>query len=312
MKRHRWIGAAAAALLVATPSPAQQPLLADDPVTQANGAAQTERDRPPGWFLAENRKLSRALSALAPQRKGVVDAYVISVALDSEPVFEREAREAGRVLARRYDAAGRTIVLAGGESPRGAPDTLAAALARVAEVMDPREDVLVLYATTHGSPIGVVYLDGSAGQGVISPAWLATTLDQLHIRNRLLLISACFAGIFVPPLASDSTVVISAASAEHTSFGCVSENDWTFFGDAMVNHALRKAQPIEAAFGEARGLVGGWEGQAHLIPSDPQARFGANVARWLKPLEARTPKAATAPVGRPAVAALDEAQANNH
>ena len=81
---------------------------------------------------------------MQPQRKGVVDAYVVAVALDSDPVFSREAREAGKVLSRRYDAAGRTIVLAGtdgsGDSklPRGSPDNIAAALARVAEVMDPQ------------------------------------------------------------------------------------------------------------------------------------------------------------------------------
>src|SRR5438552_1992925 len=37
--------------------------------------------------LAERRKLDRALGLLLPQRKGVVDVYVVSVALDSDPVF---------------------------------------------------------------------------------------------------------------------------------------------------------------------------------------------------------------------------------
>ena len=138
------------------------------------------------------------------------------------------------------------------------------------------------------------------------------TMSELGIRKRLLIVSACFAGIFVPPLSSDDSVVLTAASSVHTSFGCVSENDWTFFGDALINHALRKAQPIDAAFAEARTLVGGWEGQGRLVPSDPQASFGAGAARWLQALDARTPKTATAPVGRPAVAALDEASRNNH
>ena len=49
--------------------------------------------------------MTRALATLQPQRKGVVDAYVVTVGLDSDPVFGREAREAGKVLSRRYDAA---------------------------------------------------------------------------------------------------------------------------------------------------------------------------------------------------------------
>ena len=75
---------------------------------------------------------------LHPQRKGVVDAYVVSIGLDSDPIFGREAREAGKVLSRRYDAAGRTIVLAGTDGsgpstlPNGSPTTLAIALARSA------------------------------------------------------------------------------------------------------------------------------------------------------------------------------------
>jgi hypothetical protein len=294
-----------------------RPIL-DDPVTRANGAAQLERDRPAGWALAEHRRLEKALAALQPERKGLVDAYVVSIALDSDPVFGREAREAGRVLARRYDAVGRTVVLASGDGSgpatthRGSPDALAAVLARVAELMNPAEDVLVLYATTHGAPFGIAYTDGEMGSAMISPKWLRNTLVQLGIRNRLLIISACFSGIFVPPLSSDDGVVLSAASSSRTSFGCVSENDWTFFGDAMINHALRKPQPIAAAFAEARSLVGEWEARGRLIPSEPQASFGAGAARWLAPLEARMPKVATASVGRPAVEALGEASRNNH
>ena len=104
---------------------------------------QIERDRVPAQELEEHRKLDRALSALAPQRPGVVDAYVVSIALDSDPVFGREARAAGDVLQRRYGATGRTIVLAGTDGsapsalPRGIAQTRSGiALARIAELMD--------------------------------------------------------------------------------------------------------------------------------------------------------------------------------
>src|ERR1041385_7815489 len=61
------------------------------------------------------QRLQAALGKLQPQRPGVVDAYVIVAALDADPVFNREAREAGRVLAKRFDAAGHTLVLASDE-----------------------------------------------------------------------------------------------------------------------------------------------------------------------------------------------------
>ena len=176
--------------------------------------------------LDEHRKLDRALRALGPQRAGAVDAYVVSIALDSDPVFGREARVAGDVLARRYGAAGRTIVLAGTDGtapsalPRGTPGTLAIALARVAELMDENEDALILYTTSHGAPFGLYYNDADNGFGAVSPNRLRSMLDGLGIRNRLLILSACYSGVFVPVLRSDTTAIITAASHDRTSFGC--------------------------------------------------------------------------------------------
>lgn len=274
----------------------------------ADGGGQIEHGRPARWSLAEHRRLATSLAALQPQRKGVVDAFVVAVALDSDPVFGREAREAGRVLARRYDAAGRTIVLAGSDGsaesqlPRGSPDNIAAALARVAEAMDPAEDVLILYTTSHGAPLGVVYSDGDQGYGALSPYRLWQTLGDLGIVNRMILVSACYSGVFVPLLQSPTTVVVTAAASDRSSFGCVSDNDWTFFGDALVNHALRKPQPLAAAVAEATTLISGWERGEALTSSNPQVSIGADVARWLTPLESRSPRAASAPVGRSAIA----------
>lgn len=269
-----------------------------------------QRGRPAKAQLAEHRRLTRALDALLPQRKPLVDAYVVSVALDSDPVFGREAREAGKVLSRRYDAAGRTIVLAGptgpasDDTPNGSLQSLALALARVAEVMDKAQDVLVLYATSHGAQVGIAYHDGDQGFGLLPPARLGAMLDELGIRNRVLLLSACYSGIFVRPLANETTALITAASSDRTSFGCRAENDWTFFGDALINHALRKPQPLEAAAIEARDRISEWEMRAGLIPSSPQVAIGAGVAAFLDPLEARVPTTATAPVGAPATDAL--------
>ena len=273
---------------------------------RADAGTQIERDRSPATELQEHRKLERALVALQRQRPGTVDAYVVSIALDSDPVFGREARAAADVLSRRYGAAGRTITLASADGsgpnslPRGSPGTLAIALARIAELMDGGEDALVLYTTSHGAPFGLYYHDADHGYGAVSPNRLRSMLDQLGIRNRLLILSACYSGVFVPVMRSPTTAVLTAASAERTSFGCAADNDWTFFGDALINNALRKPQPLAAAFTEANGLVARWEQQIEIEPSQPQINIGARTA-WLGALESRIPRAATRPVGRPAL-----------
>ncbi|HEX8484842.1 C13 family peptidase [Sphingomonas sp.] len=275
----------------------------------ADLGVEIERGRTAADMLAEHRKLARALSAIGPQRKGVVDAYVVVVGLDSDPVFGREAREAGRVLTRRYGATGRSVVLAASDGraesdlPRGSPANIAAILARVAEQMDRAEDVLILYTTSHGAPIGIVYNDGDAGFGAISPSRLWSLLTTLGIRNRLVLVSACYSGVFVPILASPTTAILTASSADRTSFGCQADNDWTFFGDALINHALRAPEPFAVAAAAATRTIGDWEASAALTPSQPQVSIGAEAITWLAAIERRLPPK-TPGVGRPATSSL--------
>jgi len=290
---------------ILSPGPLMQGATVTEMLVRADAGTQIERDRTPAQELEEHRKLDRALKALAAQRPGVVDAYVVSIALDSDPVFGREARAAGDVLQRRFGAQGRTIILAGTDGkapsalPRGTPNSLGIVLARIAELMNEKEDALILYTTSHGTPFGLYYHDADNGYGAVSPNRLNLMLAQLGISNRLLILSACYSGIFVSALQSDGSAIVTAASSDRTSFGCAAENDWTYFGDAMVNRALRKPQPLAAAFGEAQGLVTDWERHMRFVPSQPQIWIGPRMA-WLDSLERRMPKVATQPVGRPA------------
>lgn len=255
--------------------------------------------------LAEHRRITAALEALKPQRPGTVDAYVVVVALDGDPVFSREAREAGRVLATRFDAADRTIVLANDEGQAkadapGSPHTLALALARVAELMDRNEDVLVLYSTSHGVPDeGLVYKDLQRGAGIVTPTRLAGLLGPLGFRNRLLILQACYSGQFVPALRTAGTVVVTAAAEDRSSFGCQAGNDWTLFGDALINHALRQPLPFDLQLRRATALIAAAEQKADLPASNPQISLGSDTTGWLRALDARAPKVASAPVGAP-------------
>lgn len=269
-------------------------------------APQLERGIDARALLRQQRLLASAFAGLQSQRAGTVDAYVITIALDSDPVFAREAREAGRVLARRYDAAGRTLTLAGPDGerddlPRGSIDSLLTSIAHIAEVMDTEEDVLVLYTTSHGNKLGLAYHYGDSGYGVLSPARLAGALEEVGIDRRILIISACYAGVFVQPLASADTAILTAAASERNSFGCAAENDWTFYGDALINRAMRQPQSLAEVARVTNRTIAGWETTRGLLASLPQSVIGANVAQWLPALEARMPQVASAPVGRPAV-----------
>jgi len=258
----------------------------------------------PAQPAEDQRQTQAALAKLQPQRPGVVDAYVVVAALDADPVFNREAREAGRVLASRFDAAGRTIVLAGDEGDdrgdaAGTPEDLAEALTGAAAAMNRDEDVLVLYTTSHGSPdAGLNFRDPARGAAVIAPAKLAAMLDQTGAKNRLIILQACFSGQFVPVLAGPRTVVATASSSMKSSFGCSAGNDWTFFGYALINQAMRQPDTFVRQFRRAFVTIVGWEERLQVVSSSPQIEVGSETAGWLAALDAREPKAASAPVGQ--------------
>jgi hypothetical protein len=73
------------------------------------------------------------------------------------------------------------------------------------------------------------------------------------VRNKVVIISACYSGVFIPRLA-DVINIITAADANHSSFGCEDKAKWTYFGDAFFNAALRQAIS-EDAFLMARSLI---------------------------------------------------------
>ncbi len=304
--RFMQIGALALALFV-TGSAFSQPQMFNTTEAARNGWFM-EQNRSPSWYWSQHKKLADAIGALQPQRPGVIDAYVISIGLDSDSVFGRESAEAAKVLARRYGATGKTLYLAAGAdesavgTPQGSPANLAIALAAVARKMDVKEDVLILFATTHGDPVsGLAYRDGAYGAGMIAPQRLSDLLDDVGIKRRMVLLSACYSGIFIPLLTNDQTVIVTAASSQRSSFGCTPGNDWTFFGDALVNNALRKPQKFEAATTEAVQLISKWENTLNLLPSRPQVFVGENAHIWLDALEQKMPKTPMARVGRPAI-----------
>src|SRR5690606_37975354 len=98
------------------------------------------------------------LSSKQPQRPGQVVLFALAVAGDGrENVFRNEAAYFEDLATARYGAQGRTLALVNhpdsvGPTPRplATPDSLRHALTGIAARMDPDEDILLLFATSHG------------------------------------------------------------------------------------------------------------------------------------------------------------------
>jgi hypothetical protein len=90
----------------------------------------------------------------------------------------------------------------------------------------------------------------------------------------VIVISACHSGSFIHALANPTTLVITAARADRSSFGCEDRRRWTYFGDAYFNHGLRQNMSFVRAFEQAKRLISIWETAEKLVPSLPQMACG--------------------------------------
>ena len=198
-----------------------------------------------------------------------------------QSVFESEAKGAARVVAERF---GGTPVIVRANTKRrhdATVERVAATLQSAAKAMDAQRDILFVILTSHGSRAGLAVKAG-AREETLSVSNLTTALNDTLIRHRVVIISACYSGVFIPPLAGPDTLIITAADADHPSFGCRNGNAWTYFGDAFFNTALRRTANLRDAFALARSLIRKRELQNGLIPSNPQMAGGENIEQILR------------------------------
>jgi hypothetical protein len=207
----------------------------------------------------------------------------------AQSVFESEAKGAAGIVAHQLDAS--AVVVRTNTKTRG--DVTIASIEKelqsVAQQMDRENDLLFLILTSHGSQAGVAVQAGRREE-ILSPAALAGMLERAGIRHRVVVISACYSGVFLRPLASDDTLVITAADVDHSSFGCQDKVKWTYFGDAFFNTALRRSTDLRNAFASARTLVSVREKRYGLVSSNPQIAGGKNIDLLLE--ERRTAETA--------------------
>ena len=170
-------------------------------------------------------------------------------------------------------------------SPIASLTNFAAAVHAVAGIMNKDEDILVVFITSHGGPMGVGLFLGNGMTAVLGPDHVASVLDREGIRNRVVIVSACYSGIFAKRLASPDSIVLTAADENSTSFGCSNEREWTYFGDAFFNQSLGESVSLEQAFEDAKVKISQWETRDELPPSSPQGHFGAAISEKLAKLK---------------------------
>jgi hypothetical protein len=255
---------------------------------QAKELAKSED--PARTSVAADASLQAALAAIAPQRPGHRDLFVLAVAGDgSETVFRNEVLHLRDLAAQRLDAAGHVLVLANhppstaaAALPEATPAQLRAALAGLGAKMDRDEDILLLYVTTHGTPEHELYLHRPGQRDhLLTARPLRAALDASGIRHRVVVLSACFAGGFAGSLQDDDTLLLMAARKDRPSFGCGNDSAATYFGRAWLVDGLNATVDFAAAFERAKADIRVREGAEELPSSFPQMAIGESIGATL-------------------------------
>jgi hypothetical protein len=225
--------------------------------------------------------LNKTLAKLKPATDGHPQLYFVGVAgFGGQAVFKREVLAVRRLFDDRFGTSDRSVALINHESTLG--DVPLASVSNLEDVllhlgqrvMDTDRDTLFLFLTSHGEKGEFVMQMPRLALAQLTPVHLKLMLDRSGIRNRVIVISACHSGSFIPTLADAHTLVMTAARADRSSFGCEDQRRWTYFGDAYFNHALREETSFTRAFAHAKRLIRQWEAAERLKPSLPQIAGG--------------------------------------
>jgi hypothetical protein len=229
-------------------------------------------------------RIDEALESVQRDPAANSEAFFLGFAgVGDEKVFAQEIGLASRVVGQRFGIGARHLSLINDERdltrvPLASVSGLRYALQGLAARMDLDKDVLFLSISSHGSEGPAIAVSNSQFPlQTLSGDDLVDALHDSGIQWRVIIISACYAGGFIDALRDPKTIIIAAAAADRASFGCSSDSDLTYFGEAFYRDALPAARSLRDAFETAKKAIAARERSEYATPSDPQAYFGSAI-----------------------------------
>jgi hypothetical protein len=235
--------------------------------------------------------IDATVAAFPAQVDGRTEFYFLGFAgYGEERVFAEEIKLAGARVGEKYGSTERTLLLINDRRdltthPPATGLGLRHAVNAIGKVMNRDEDVLFLVLSSHGAKDAMIEVSNTdmPARGLAADD-LAAILRQSGIRWQIVVVSACFSGAFVAPLAHEESIVITASSKRRSSFGCSDERDLTYFGEAFFRDAFPAAPDLRAASEAARRAIRVRERQEKVSASHPQTHFGSSIEAKLAKL----------------------------
>lgn len=258
----------------------------------AREEAEEERALRTRYLLRPPPSLDAAAGALLPGRLGVAEIYFVGFAgYGKQSLFAEESLLAQRDFDERYDTRGRSIVLANdvehaSSLPRADLENLRRSLAVIGAKMNRGEDVLFLHVTSHGDEKGIA-LWNERGPSTLGPNDLRRALDDAGIEHRIVVVAGCHTGVFLEPLQSARTLVLTAAAPARSSYGCAVGRSATEIGDRLYRVHFANGQRFVPAFEAVLDETFTAEHDRGDVLSLPRMSIGSAIAPRLADIETR-------------------------
>jgi len=135
------------------------------------------------------------------------------------------------------------------------------------------KDGCLLYFSSHGSPDGI-----ALNNALFSPAGLSRMVDDIcGQRPTVVILSACFSGVFIPSLRDANRVILTAARPDRTSFGCTQNDKYPYYDDCIIS-SFPQVSNFAALAALARSCVSVREiKEGAKPPSEPQLSIGPAI-----------------------------------
>ncbi|AIF48449.1 C13 family peptidase [Dyella japonica] len=268
------------------PAPASTASTDEDGATADNWPPQAPS--PEQVMYAQRNMVHKALAELGPRTPGHPNLYVVAFGADGgEDVFRNEAEYAARMFPQRFGPDAHVVVLENNPGtlerhPLATWSNLEETLDGLATLMKPDEDILLVYLTTHGDEDHNLLVDmDPLPLDQIGASDLPDILAKHPFKWKVVVVNACYSGGFVPALQGPGTLVITAARADRSSFGCGADSDITYFGHAWLVDGLNRTTDFMEAYRQASAEIAQWEAKDKLTPSEPQMSVGTGIAEQL-------------------------------
>jgi hypothetical protein len=226
--------------------------------------------------------VSTLLASSVHSADGDTRWHVVLAAVGNEQkVFDNFVTDFANALKARTDIASMTELHASVDERW--PSSGLQTLERSLTALKPQQNEgCLIYLTGHGAPEGLA-MSADTPTAFVRPTRMESMLKGCAERTTILVVSACFSGIYLRPgITRPDRIVMTASAADVPSFGCSNNNRYTFFDQCFMD-AWPRANNWGLLANDVRTCVDKTERSQNFPASSPQFFFGPTLRELTLP-----------------------------